>query len=158
LDILNSKEVHNGANVMASRPANRKCFGGLHRWRIIRQQSLPDLHFLRRRCLHRRLFELKKLGDESRVSVLQLSRQCSGARREERCDALEDVRHARQRGERPYSGGAVATPAIIPSGVRSSSAPGTTTPFLQMWSLARTQLLRGLHRIRRFLRRALGLD
>ena len=37
------------------------------------------------------------LAAESGISVLQLSRQCRGARCEERCDALEDLRHAGQR-------------------------------------------------------------
>src|SRR5258708_6608334 len=49
---------------------------------------------IRGRGLHWNFFDRRNSGTESSISVLQLPRECRGARCEDRSDALEDVRHA----------------------------------------------------------------
>jgi polyvinyl alcohol dehydrogenase (cytochrome) len=94
-DILSSSETHAGANVIA---VDRKT--GALRW-IKQVEAHPAAIITGSPVVFDGVvyigvsFKRRNSGGESRVSLLQLSRQHRCARREERCHALEDLRRAR---------------------------------------------------------------
>jgi len=93
-DILNGKQVHNGANVIS---VDRE--SGTLRW-MTKVDNHPAAIITGSPVVFDGVVYVgvssseENSGTRSVISVLQLSWECCRARHENRCDALEDFRHA----------------------------------------------------------------